>query len=165
MGKHFALYTAFLGIEMSCGGQTRLEARGADAAFLAEAGSLSVDAGSDSSAPDGSSVDVNVDAAACYISASDYDQACSVDSDCVAVVESAEGGIGLFGLFVQSGNYCQPLCMCGGQAINKSAAAQYRADVSKTPVGSGAIQTPPCNCPNIGGAACCRGGRCVGYCP
>jgi hypothetical protein len=169
MGRHFALYVASLGIEMSCGGQTRLEARGADAAIPTEAGVSGVetgangfDAGSGLDAPEGSSVDDHVDGAGCYISAANYDQSCSVDSDCVAVIQGAEGGVEAFGLVVQSGNYCQPICMCGGEAINKSAAAQYLADVSETPLGSGAIKPLlPCMCPQIPNAACCSDGGCV----
>ncbi len=158
------LYVTFL-VGTSCGGETRLEGRGSDAAILtdvADAASSGIEAGSDSNAPDGNAFDDDIDAAACYISASNYDQSCSVDSDCVAVIEGAEGGIGAFGLVVQSGNYCQPLCMCGGQAINKGAVAQYVADVSKTPVGSGAIKTPPCFCPSVSPTGCCGdGGRCL----
>jgi hypothetical protein len=155
MGMRVAFYAAFLGIEISCGGRTRLEARGADASFEASV---------NPNTPDGSSSDSNVDAAACSISPSDYDQSCSVDSDCLGIIETDGGIFGSFGLIVQSGNYCQPLCLCGGEAINKSAAAQYLEQVSMTPLGSGAIKKSACNCPSVSTAACCSSGRCVTYC-
>jgi hypothetical protein len=159
-----ALYTAFLGIEISCGGRTRFEARGADAASQAESGASGIEASVNQNTPDGSSSDSSVDAAACSISPSDYDQSCSVDSDCLGVIDTDGGIFGSFGLVVQSGNYCQPLCLCGGGAINRSAAAQYLQQVSMTPLGSGAIMRPACSCPSMSTAACCSGGRCVTSC-
>jgi hypothetical protein len=79
------------------------------------------------------------------ISASDYDQSCTVDTDCQQV---------------GSGNYCQnTYCICGGSAINKAAVAQFELDVSETPLGSGALGTMVCSCPaEI--VPCCRSGKC-----
>jgi hypothetical protein len=63
---------------------------------------------------DGTSAD------ACFISASNYDQSCTVDTDCA---------------IVSSGNYCAThRCLCGGSAINVGALAQFNADVAKEPV-------------------------------
>jgi hypothetical protein len=51
----------------------------------------------------------------CMISASNYDQSCNVDSDC---------------LEVSAGDYCSAAtCRCGGSAINVGAGAQFSADV------------------------------------
>jgi hypothetical protein len=85
------------------------------------------------------------DGGACIISASNYDQSCTVDSDCQVV---------------SSGNYCSATCLCGGSAINASAVAQFNKDVSKIPVGSGA-RGPLCNCP-VESLPCCRHGVCEG---
>jgi hypothetical protein len=88
----------------------------------------------------------SADGGACVISASSYNQSCTVDSDC---------------RMVSSGNYCSPTCLCGGSAINASAVAQYNEDVSKTPLGSGAFGNVVCGCP-AESAACCRHGLCEG---
>ena len=61
------------------------------------------------------------------ISASNYDESCNVDSDCQEVT---------------SRDYCSAGCLCGGSAINVGAVAQFKADVSKTPLGSGALRSP-----------------------
>jgi hypothetical protein len=84
----------------------------------------------------------------CEISASSYDQSCSVDSDCTIVT---------------SGNYCTGGCFCGGSAINVSALAQFDSDVAKTPVGTGAVRGGGCPCP-IDMGPCCRNGTCQGEC-
>jgi hypothetical protein len=80
------------------------------------------------------------------ISASSYNQACSVDSDC---------------RMVSSGNYCSAGCLCGGSAINVAAVAQFNDDVSKTPLGSGALGNVICACP-AEAVPCCRHGVCEG---
>jgi hypothetical protein len=134
---------------LSCGGSVAGSAR-------PEAG------GSEASVPDASVVEVGgreasvlvgSDAAACFIEATNYDQSCSVDSDCVGTGN---------GYSIQSGNYCQPMCIdCGRETINKKSLAQYMADVSKTPLGSGAFpQEAECGCPLIL-APCCMGGHCT----
>lgn len=77
------------------------------------------------------------------IQASNYDQSCHTDDDCVAVAE---------------GNFCVPgatFCPFSG-AINKSAYAQYQADVAKT---NAAI----CGAGGSCGASlgpCCQSGTC-----
>jgi hypothetical protein len=87
----------------------------------------------------------------CLIETSNYDQTCSVDADCITMV----------GIFpIQSGNFCQPQCLCGGGTINKQAAAQYVRDVSSTPLGSGSISQELCNCLPVE-PTCCAGGRCT----
>ena len=77
------------------------------------------------------------------IRASDYNQSCTTDSDCVEVGE---------------GNTCDEVCgiSCGGQAINRCALPRYETDLAAT----GFVGNPACNCPADFGA-CCRGGRCV----
>jgi hypothetical protein len=87
-----------------------------------------------------------VDSGPCMISASNYDQSCNVDTDCWEV---------------SSGDYCSAICRCGTSAINVEALAQFNADVSKTPRGSGALGNVSCYCPFLWGP-CCRQGKCVG---
>lgn len=94
-------------------------------------------------------------ATACLVEATNYDQSCSTDTDCV-------GTAGPFA--VESGNFCQALCMCGGDSINKAAVPRYVRDVSQTPLGSGAIAPLLCSCPQVG-SPCCASGRCATYCP
>lgn len=84
----------------------------------------------------------------CVISASDYDQSCTVDTDCAGVT---------------SGDYCSPGCECGGSAINVSALPAFNAAVAATPRGSGALGITACPCPDTMGP-CCRHGTCVGDC-
>jgi|HubBroStandDraft_6_1064221.scaffolds.fasta_scaffold330402_2 hypothetical protein len=84
------------------------------------------------------------DGGACVISASSYDQSCTIDSDCRVV---------------SSGNYCSAMCLCGGSAINAAAVAQFNEDVSKTPLGSGALGNVLCGCPSEN-PPCCRKGVC-----
>jgi hypothetical protein len=85
----------------------------------------------------------NVDATACSIVlASNYDQSCTVDADCVAVGEVP---------------VCPAGCGCATKAINKSAIAPYMTALSRAfasePAGGG------CGCPCESGAVC-RGGQC-----
>ncbi len=90
----------------------------------------------------------DIDAAGCVLAASNYNQSCTVDTDCVPI---------------STGNYCDPLtCMCGGvgDVISKNALPQFQADVAKTPIGSGAIQGASCGCPLFGLGACCVAGMC-----
>jgi hypothetical protein len=84
------------------------------------------------------------DGGACFVSASNYDQSCTIDSDCQ---------------MVSSGNYCTAMCSCGGSAINAAAGAQFNDDVSKTPLGSGALGFVDCNCP-LEIPPCCLHGVC-----
>jgi hypothetical protein len=76
------------------------------------------------------------------IQASNYDQSCTMDSDCVGVAE---------------GNFCYPgATNCATATINKSANAQYQADVAKTRAAS-------CYAPGNCGAEfgpCCVSGMC-----
>ena len=84
------------------------------------------------------------DGSACLIAASDYDQSCSADSDCVRV---------------DFGNYCNWLCRCGGDAINRASLNQFTADIAMTPLGQGRIPGV-CSCGYIFGP-CCRKGQCT----
>jgi hypothetical protein len=83
----------------------------------------------------------------CNIEASNYDQSCTVDSDCVALA-------GRFA--VQFGDFCHSGCMCGGDTINKSSVAQYIHDVSMTPL---VAHLESCFCP-LGLEPCCVNNRC-----
>jgi len=85
----------------------------------------------------------------CSIEASNYDESCSVDSDCV----------GMAGRFaVQFGNYCQSGCVCGGDAINQMSVAKYLHDVSMTPLVS---SMSSCFCPEVSTEACCVNNLCT----
>ncbi|HXN32718.1 MAG TPA: hypothetical protein VN894_12685 [Polyangiaceae bacterium] len=76
------------------------------------------------------------------IQASNYDQSCTTDSDCVAVSE---------------GSFCYPGGGgCPTAAIRASALAQYQADVSKTWAASSCFGLS--GCPAFG--SCCRAGMC-----
>jgi hypothetical protein len=83
------------------------------------------------------------DASAQLIQASNYDQSCTTDKECVAVAE---------------GDFCSPGAgNCGNAAINMSSYAQYQADVAKTRAAS-------CYAPgSCGGGAgpCCSAGKCL----
>ena len=104
--------------------------------------------------------DVVSDGTLCTIQASDYDQSCSVDSDCVI-------SAGNFAVNFHISNYCsidQPVCFsCPLDIINQNSASKYIADISRTPLGSGAIQSPVCSCP-FPAPPCCRGGTCTRNC-
>ena len=137
-----------------CGGNVTGSGR-ADASSTSDAAGTTVDGSSDGPnvdvLSDGPSVDgsgdagVDTDSGTCMISASNYDQSCNVDSDCVQV---------------SAGDYCSTAtCHCGGSAINVRALAQFKADVSKTPLGSGAVMGAICGCPCESGAVC-RSGTC-----
>ncbi len=76
------------------------------------------------------------------IKASNYDQSCASDSDCVAVTE---------------GDFCVPGAnVCPMATINKGALAQYQADVAKT---QAAVCGAFAGCPSLTNP-CCRRGMC-----
>jgi hypothetical protein len=100
-------------------------------------------------ASDGSSdAGADVYSGPCTISASGYDQSCTVDTDCTEVT---------------SRDYCSAGCLCGGSAINVGALSQFNSDVSQTPLGSGALKAAACPCAAQLGP-CCRGGTCTMAC-
>jgi hypothetical protein len=84
----------------------------------------------------------------CKISASSYDQSCSVDTDCMEITST---------------DYCSESCLCGGSAINVAAAPLFNDAVSKTPLGSGAVRGGDCPCAASLGP-CCRAGMCSAMC-
>jgi hypothetical protein len=155
----------------SCGGEIARSSSDADAEAgleMAPDGTSSGQRLSDGAAdvlsgdrPDGSDDREAEAGGTCFIDTSRYDQSCSLDSDCVAEVEDA--GVGLRGLIVQSGDYCQAMCFCPGMAISRVAVAQYVADVARTPLGSGAISPQFCDC-GVTYAPCCLDGHCFGAC-
>jgi hypothetical protein len=75
--------------------------------------------------------------AECSISASDYDQSCKVDSDCVDVFE---------------GQLCGSNCRCPNATINQSAQARYESVVSHADAG-----VTTCFCPCFGPSRCEQG--------
>ena len=82
------------------------------------------------------------DAGAFEIRASDYDQKCAADSDCVAIAQ---------------GDACLPCVRaCTNAAINKSASPQYQADIARVPAGDDGVV---CNCPPES-TMCCVAGQC-----
>jgi hypothetical protein len=146
---------------VSCGGQTSAgraaTGSGGSGAPSGEmtinASSGAVESGSGGSTQSGSpsdSGDGGADAS-CAISAGNYDQSCSSDSDCVSVAGS---------FAVLFGDYCQQMCTCPQDSINVNAVGRYVADVSKTPLGSGQIAPEACGCTANTGA-CCRSGKCT----
>jgi hypothetical protein len=94
--------------------------------------------------------------AACLIETSSYDQSCSVDSDCVTSVRIGDA------IFpVESGDYCASLCFCDSEVISANAVTLYVADVSRTPLGSGAIPAGACLCAFALPTALCTNGVCA----
>jgi hypothetical protein len=94
--------------------------------------------------------DAQLDAGACNpVLASDYDQSCDADTDCVGVGEVPQ---------------C-PASACDGcltQAVNKSAAAQYMAALSRAFASEPTGEACACPCEAL---AICRGRRCeYGFC-
>jgi hypothetical protein len=84
----------------------------------------------------------------CSMSASEYDNSCSVDSDCVAVPEGAP-----------CDNNC--LSVCPTSALNVRVASQYLADMKALMAEHN--ESPVCACPCYGGPYCCRG-TCTSAC-
>jgi hypothetical protein len=145
---------ALLSPAWGCGGNVALVVAG-DASSTSDVGGTTVDGAGEranvDASNDGPSVEGSGDGGpdaesdGCTVSASNYDQSCTVDTDCVEV---------------SSGDYCSAAtCQCGGSVVNVGALAQFRADVSKTPLGSGALMSLPCGCPLAAGP-CCRQGMC-----
>ncbi len=138
---------------VSCGGSVASSddgGKGADATWTStalEAGGPRTDGGT--------YADTGTDGArlveSCQIQSAAYDPSCSTDSDCVGTAGSFP---------VQFGDYCRPLCICGGDAINRDAASRYAADVARTPAGSGQIALLNCGC-SAGFEPCSRNHTCV----
>jgi hypothetical protein len=85
----------------------------------------------------------------CSLSASQFDNSCKVDSDCVGV---------------PSGDPCAANCasICPTAALNVRVAAEYVADLrALVPASSDSIV---CNCPCIAARPCCRQGACYNSC-
>ncbi len=141
---------------MACGGETAGTDHGSGA-IIPDGGWAPPDAsasdGRRADAGQGSIVSSPSEGGACVIPASNYDQSCATDSDCVPVNSAYD--------------WCTPLCNCGSNdAINGSAMAQYTADTSRTPVGSGAVSVGTCMCPGRSGpSTCCHAGMCIVYEP
>lgn len=87
------------------------------------------------------------DASPQVIQASNYDQTCQTDSDCIAVAE---------------GEFCQPRAYCPSATISKSASAQYWADVGKT--NAALCDYIISGCLGGIGTPCCRSGKCTADC-
>src|SRR5580658_820236 len=145
---------ALLILAWGCGGNVAPVIVG-DASSTSEVGGTTVDGAEDRAnvvaSSDGPDTEISSDGGpetddgTCVISASNYDQSCNVDSDCVEI---------------SSGDYCSAtFCQCGGSVINVGALAQFKADVSKTPIGSGALMGTVCGC-SVPAGPCCRQGMC-----
>jgi hypothetical protein len=108
---------------------------------------MTPDAQSDVSLED-SGPNACIDASIKLIQASDYDQSCTVDTDCRYIAE---------------GNACTPCAFdCSFAAtINVSALAQYYSDVANTPAVAAEFNGRTCasGCPGAFGP-CCVGGKC-----
>jgi hypothetical protein len=93
--------------------------------------------------------------ASCFIDRASYDQSCASDSDCIAQVTLPN----MESLRVQYGNFCQNqgVCFCGGGAVGRMSVAQYIADVSKTPIGSGELPIIACSCATSPPTTCQNG--------
>jgi hypothetical protein len=123
---------------VGCGGRTDdVSAPGADA-------SNETAMHRDGIAPEASDA---ADADSCItVLASDYDQSCSVDSDCAFI-------------FQKPG--CAPGCWnCLFVGINKTVYGQYRMALFEALAGG----PPLCNCPALVSTACCRQGTCQTIC-
>ena len=85
----------------------------------------------------------------CSMSASQYDNSCKVDSDCVAV---------------PSGDPCVASCasICSTAALNVRVASQYLADFRALVPGGN--DTVVCFCPCLAAQPCCRQGVCHNLC-
>jgi len=99
---------------------------------------------------DGRGAGATGDAAlSCSLSASQFDNSCKVDSDCVGV---------------PSGDPCAANCasICPAAALNARVAAEYVADLrALVPVSNDSIV---CSCPCIAARPCCRQGACHNLC-
>jgi hypothetical protein len=73
------------------------------------------------------------------IKASNYDQSCKTDMDCVVINE---------------GDACIGVSVCGAAAINRSAYAQYQSDIASP------LCRFPASCGRTGAGPCCRNGQC-----
>jgi hypothetical protein len=86
------------------------------------------------------------DGGACMILASNYDQSCRVDSDCILIAQ---------------GNYCTPGCLCREGVVNYGALPRFVADVSKAPIAADAMSAGDAGCPClVPSGPCCRAGMC-----
>ncbi len=108
---------------------------------------ITPDAQSDAPLED-SGLNACIDASVKLIQASDYDQSCTVNTDC---------------RLIATGNACVPCAFdCSfGPAINVSALAQYNSDVANTPAVAAEFNGQTCasGCPAAFGP-CCVGGKC-----
>jgi hypothetical protein len=113
----------------------------------ADGAAMTPDAQSDVSLED-SGPNACIDTSVKLIQASDYDQSCTVDTDCRYIAE---------------GNACTPCAFdCSyAAAINVSALTQYYSDVANTPAVAPEFNGRTCasGCPSALGP-CCVGGKC-----
>ena len=95
---------------------------------------------------DGATADAEL---SCSLSASQYDNSCTIDSDCVGV---------------PFGDPCAGNCssICPTSALNARVAYQYLTDLKA--LMAGGTENAICNCPCIPLQPCCRQGVCYNMC-
>ena len=129
---HCGGQSELISIEPSSGGSTNASAGGST--------------GLSGSASAGGSMSLPLDGGlSCNMRANQYDNTCSVDSDCVGVPDV---------------DPCSNLCPCPTAALNARVAYQYRSDFAALNAGRA---SGVCNCPCIA-APCCRQGVCYNSC-
>jgi hypothetical protein len=142
-----------MGSSIGCGGSIRGAptdaGREQDVSLSAlEAGFESGDAAREGEAGSTEGGPETPDGAFCAVEPSNYDESCSTDSDCAPA---------------DFGDYCGHICQCGPNAIGRASLAQDKADMARTPFGSGAFLGIGCSCAGVGlPGPCCRQGHCIG---
>jgi hypothetical protein len=152
-----------LGLATSCGGSdapNTTDGSALDASAAETGAGFELPAEAEAPARVDATVEAEAYAGPCYIETGDYDQSCSVDSDCVGTLASLDG------FPIQSGDYCGNECVCGGEAINKSAVAQFSEAVAVTPFVIAYLNHESCGfCASVSTVACCQDARCTTRCP
>jgi hypothetical protein len=141
----------------ACGYTTSTKACGAESCICGNAGTWSCEPVPCVTATEDAGVDASGSPLGCVhagpvpnctgadIEATNYDQSCQTDSDCVVVGE---------------GESCSPCSLAYGPygAIRHSDLARYAADVAKTPGGNQPVSCTPSCTPSP--SACCLAGQC-----
>lgn len=145
-----SIRTEVNGVPGSTSDEAGADAGSAPSVPGAEASATRDAAPASSARPDASSVAPEdggsaVDATSCLVQASDYDQTCTVDTDCVNVGE----------VLMCPADECS---FCRMETISTRAAAQYTTAFSRATAAIPA-DAPTCGCPDEG-RPCCLARRC-----